>query len=319
MKRFSNLYLFVHPMPYTAPECDFWMKKWEKFMAEFGPDEENVISILPNEPKQINDLHELARKHFGSRCIFDPDDFGPNTKALIADDLERLFACRGRLNEWGPYEIWTSNNARRWTEGIKKTLIENGLTYDPEYLNFITCGCQWAGCLTKYSAFMAKYLGLNRIADIYMELVPGAGFPFDATFRERVILDRNVQLFLFEATDGRPMAQFHDGLRGVWEPPHTATVTIDPHKIELNTTPVAHPSAYVATRYLKDGFVANVIDGCFCGITTILGCYISYDEFKDALTQAVIAPYEKVRAASHIPNFLNNFTTSFPDQPIEIP
>jgi len=264
----------------------------------------------------------MAQKYFPQRCVFDPNDHSNETKVIIAEDLERTLTQRGRLTEWLPYEIWSSNNARYWSEGLKKELAKLDLTYEPDNLNLVLSGAQWAGCITKYSIFMSKYLGLTRPADININLTPDVGFPFKATFRERIGLDRHVQLFLFETPDGRPMAQFMDGFRGVWDPPHIATVSIDPYKVELNISfsrSVGCVPIQESSRFLEDGFISAVIDGCRQATTTILGAYISFDEFRDTMAKAKITPCRQVRAPSYTPIFMTPISTSFPDEPIEIP
>jgi len=296
-----TLYLFVHPMPRRASIREEHMAKWEKLFATEGPKESNAICVLSNAPKEMELLRRLAKKYFGRRCIIDPSDNSPATRLLIAGDLERTLSQRGNLDQWVPYEIWTSNNARRWTEGLKKELGSRGLTYDPAGLRVVACGQQWTGCLTKYALFITKYLGAAKAADVRPELSPGAGFPFKATFRECLAMDRQVQLFLFETADGQPMGQFLDGLRGVWEAPHAATIPIDPAKVEIFTTT---PNRYQQARHLHEcskivtaGLVVDVGDGCRPVITTIIGRGISYDDFRASLAKATITPLLRAAAA----------------------
>ena len=311
MRQLSTLYLFIHAMPYRAHTRREYMVKWEKLMGSEGPNEEHVVCILSDGTERFKPLEDLARAYFGERCIMDPSDEGPETKVLLAEDLERTFAGRGAYSEWVPYEIWTSSNARKWTEGLKKELNRLGYTYDPESLHVVTCGQQWGGCLTKYSAFMGKYLGLTKPADLRADLSPDAGFPVKAAFVERIPMDRHVYLFLFEMVDGRPMAQFMDGLRGVWEPPHVATVPIDPGNVEVVTT---SPNTYLkvdeATKVMENRVMVDVGDGCHPAFTTLIATKMRFDAFRASLVKATIAPREERRRVSYMVGYLDPVTTS---------
>lgn len=293
MGKLAKLFLFVHPMPYRASAVKEYMAKWTQLIRSEAPKEENAICLFSNPPHGMEDLRALARKQFGERCFIDPDDNSNETKLLMAEDLQRTLSSRGRYTEWIPYEIFTSNFARRWAEGLKRAFKAFGYTYDSD-LAVVSCGQQWGGCLTKYSMFVAKYLGVCKTPDVRADLSPDAAFPLKAKFIERIALDRHVCLFLFETPAGRWVGQFTDGLRAVWEPPHIAVVKIDPSKVETCTT---SPNAYIKVRerakFTRDGIVADVMDGCNPANTTILSHGIDYNEFKDALAKARIEPREE--------------------------
>lgn len=310
MKPITRLYLFIHPMPYRAETRREFMAKWEPLLEKEGPGETNALCVLSNKATGMEALQALAVRRFGDRCVLDPDDRGVETKVKIAEDLERTLAGRGSKREWIPYEIWTSNNARRWTEGLMKTLTERGYAFDPAALEFITCGQEWGGCVTKYSALMGKYLGMDRPADVRADLSPDAGFPIQASFVERVAMDRHVYLFLFRMLDGRPMGQFMDGLRAIWEPPHLATVRMDPKQVEVVTTsPNGLLKVDEAARVMPDGVIADVGDGCHPATTSLIGEGISYEGFRAALAEARIAPRNERCRVSFMPGWLNPVTT----------
>src|SRR6185295_4970252 len=281
--KISTLYLFVHCLgnwDSDAVRRDY-ADKWQSLFAQEGTKEDSAICFLTSGPESMA-IVELARKTFGQRCIVDPVDNSMATKALIADDLDAAFKQRGNISEWTPYEMWTSTNARKWTEGLKKELQSRRLTYDPQQLQIVACGQQWGGCLTKYSIFMTKYLGLAKHAEIRPELSPYAGYPLKARFRECITLDRQVQLFLFETADGRSMAQFLDGMRGVSEPPHVATIPLDAAQVELVVvTPSDNQQVQqVANPVATGSLLVDVGDGCRPVITSVLGKGISFDAFR---------------------------------------
>ncbi len=315
MKQLTKLYLFIHPMPRREHTRQKYMSKWEKLIIDQGPDEKIALCILSNAPKQMAELKSMAQRSFGERCIIDPHDISDETKVLLAEDLLRTFGGRGYHSEWLPYEIWTASNARKWTEGLKKSLDSRGFTYEPEHLHLVTCGQEWGGCLTKYSAFMAKYLGLMEAPDLRAELSPDAGFPIKAEFIERVEMDRHVYLFLFKMADGRPMAQYMDGLRAVWEPPHIATVELDASKVEVFTTsPNGHFQVSKAAEATDDTVIADVGDGCHPAVTTLIGTKIGYEGFRESLTNAKITSRNDRCSVQYMVEYLDPVTTSPGDE-----
>jgi len=297
MSEITKLYLLVHPMPRKTETRDRYMTLWRELIAKEAQNAENAICILSNadsEPMQT--LHAWAQDAFGDRCVLDPHDDGPETQVLIADDLRRTLGGRGSYTEWIPYEIWTSNMARMWTEGLKRELQERGHHYDPEALTVEACGQQWGGCLAKYSIFMPKYLGLTRPTDTNAALSPDAGWPVKAVFLERVAMDRHVWLFLFKTADGLTMAQFMDGLRAVWEPPHVVTVKIDPAHVEtMTTSPNRFIRADEHAEVLADAIVMDVGDGCHPAFTTLIATDMAFDEFRGALASGQVSPVTERR------------------------
>jgi hypothetical protein len=315
MKQLSTLYLFVHPMPRKESTRKAYVAKWEKLIIDSGSRDDHVICFLSNAPKQMLDLIALAKEHFGERCIIDPCDDSMATKVLLAEDLDKTMRKRGNKTEWQPYEIWTSNNARRWTEGLKKSLDDLGFVYEGQHLNLVTCGQQWGGCLIKYSMFMAKYLGLSEPPDLSAELSPDAGFPFKAEYKERVKMDRHVYLYLFKMADGLPMAQYFDGLRAVWESPHIATVQLDASTVEIvNRAPSAHMKVRGAAEATGNTIIADVGDGCHPATTTLIGTKIGYEEFRESLINAKITPWNNSSSVQYMLGYQDPLTVSRGDE-----
>jgi hypothetical protein len=304
-KTASHIVLFMHP-PSTLSYRELLKpnpaveENWRKVISAKARDEGTVVCIVQG-GKGDKELVDTAKRHFGDRCVVDPSDNSDETLILLARDLERTFRGRGNHGEWNHYELWSSNSARRWTEGFKKRLAQNGYAYDPKTVTMETFG-NWTGCHHKYSNFMAKYMGLTKPAVIHAEpsLSTLKGFPHKVVeYLECIPMDRHVVLVLFRREDGCPMAQYWDGLRAVWEPPHTATVTDYPKRVELYTLPTnSLIPVSGATRKLRHGFVADVGDGTHSAYTTIVG-QLNKDadirEFRDALAGATITPRDDKR------------------------
>jgi hypothetical protein len=307
-KLIKHILLFMHP---PAQFSQYRLLKpnpvveenWKKVIAENGPDEANVVCIV-HSSKRDQALEEVALRHFGDRCIANPRDNSDATRLILAGDLDRTFGKRGYHGEWNPYEIWSSNNARRWVEGFKRRLAGKGYTYDPASVTMETFG-NWSGCHHKYSNFMAVYLGMKAPAHIHAEteLCSLKSVPMPAhEFVELKAMERHVWLALFRREDGIPMAQFWDGLRPVWEPPHTAHVTMDPNKVDLFTfSPNSLIPVHGLSKKLKGGFIADVGDGTHPAFTTVVARSnkdSDFEELRAALMHAEIQPRDDKRQVS---------------------
>ncbi len=306
MKELKKIFLFVHlpvssnPVSgvlHPAKYLSSLYEKWRQLIVEEGRDEEKGICILisdKDDPKE-KEFGDFALKHFGARgVVVDPDYKDPEVMVLLAQDLEQTFRNRGAYEQWIPYELWSSMNARFWAEGFKKRLAIQGYSFDPTTVEFESCGEAWDGCLAKYTSFMGRYLGLSKPIERIVELCPLTNFLREANFVECVAIDHHVRLFLFGGKYGRPVAQFFDGMRGVWEKPHIVTVAIDPKKVSIITT---SPNLYVkvrsATKILENKVIVDVGDGCHPAITTLIGKNTSFDEFKAALTTGKVTDKEE--------------------------
>jgi len=293
MANLTRLVLVVHVHTPRDPEAAkaYW-DRWEDLFRTEGAREDSALCMLSSSNGAEPELTVLAQKRFGDRFVLDPRDASEATQLVMAEDLAKTLSGRGRFDQWVPYEIWTSSMARRWTEGLKRELAERGHTWDPGRMKVLAFGQQWGGCLTKYAMFMPRYLGVTQTPDVLAECSPDAGWPLAARFIERVPLERHVSLWLFETHDGRPMAQFLDGLRAVWEPGHRAVVPLDRKSVEfLDVSPNGFLQLDSKSGACAEGFVADVGDGCQPRFTTILGS-VGGDvgALRDALSRARIEP-----------------------------
>jgi len=308
----TKLHLFVHPVPRDPETLATLMPLWRGLIEREAQDHHTALCLLSNSPKEMKLLAEWGQGSFGERCFLDPNDNSPETKLVLLDDLERTLRGRGNFAQWKPYEIWSSNNARRWAEGLKRDMASRGFTYDPETLVVESCGQQWGGCLAKYSCFLPKYMGMTQATRVNAEFSVDPGIPMKARFVERIAMARHVWLFLFETADGLPMGQYFDGLRAVWEPPHVVRVRLDPQQVELVTT---SPNAYLkvdqAARADADGLVLDVGDGIHPAFSTLVGRDTRFDAFKAAMAAGEVAPRaaDGERVAYH-PLYFDPITTS---------
>ena len=300
MKELRRIYFRIHPNSWEMYAKlglgDAYFKEWEGILINKNRKDAAIVIIHGSHRAQ--ELEDLCIRHFKERCFINPYDDSPETQLLLFQDLERMFHLRGSYDEWIPYELWSSNNARRWTEGLKSEMKKRGYFFDPEKVEMESWGNIWSGCSIKYTTFLAKYLGLSHPMKRSVELPVKTGWPLKVKeFLGSFSLDHYVQLFLFTTRgfwsleDDRPVAMFIDGLRGVWEPPHIAIVPIGPDKVSEVYT--ISPNSFVkvrdASKVLEDRVIADVGDGCHPAFTILIGKEdVAPSEFKSTMLKAKI-------------------------------
>ncbi|MCC7349820.1 MAG: hypothetical protein IT446_04560 [Phycisphaerales bacterium] len=295
--KIDTLYLFVHPLHVLGSEADRCMALWRKLLEQERANPHAAVCIISDGHPDTAPLAELANELFGDRCLDDPRDESESTKIQVSDDLDRMFAQRGWNDQWAPYEFWSSRNVRRNAMGILKMMRPRGLEYDPATLRLVACGQQWGGCMAKYPMFIARYMELKQTPQIRADLSPEAGYPHQAQFLEGIELDRHVTLYLFKTPDGRPMAQFIDGLRAIWEQPHVAILPAEatPRIQAVIDSPNANVSARGhPVRWHPDGAIEiDVADGVRPVNVTLFGQGISHEAFRDIVKNARILAINK--------------------------
>jgi hypothetical protein len=311
MKELKKIYLVCHPIyhldrPESSPKHyvedeAVLFEKWKELIIEEGQDKEKGICLLLDcSGPKTEELKNLALEYFEARCVMPDSNLcsEPDIKILLAEDLQETLKRRGSYRQWIPYEMWSSVNARIWSEDFRRKLRNQGYHFDPETVEFESCGASWGGCVTKYSVFMGRYLELSNPIkpNAELSLIPlRKGYPpRKSKFIERIAMEHHVWLFLFEGEAGGPVAQFLDGLRGIWEFPHVVTVSIDPQKVDVEaSSPNANIELEGEIEILEDEVIVDVGDGCHPSVTTLIGKDISFGEFKETLVKAKISDRNK--------------------------
>lgn len=283
----EKLYLFVHPLHVVNQQTQRYMQLWRQLLESERNNPHAAVNIVADAHAGTAPLIELARSILGDRCMVDALDRSDAVKIQIADDLEQTNARRGWYNQWIPYEMGMSCHARRIAAGILRQAGGRGLEVTPR-TSMIAMGQQWGACTAKYPMFISRYLELEQAPWVRADLCPDAGYPYQANFRERLELDRQVQLYLFVAADGRPMAQLIEGKRAIWESPSVAVIRAGDSPLfqpDLTSPNSCIPASPTALRRCSDGALEfDVIDGNRPNNVTLFGRDVSYETFRQVLT-----------------------------------
>ncbi|NLX07895.1 MAG: hypothetical protein GXY33_22365 [Phycisphaerae bacterium] len=228
------------------------------YMDSMGADEVLILFPIGSSPAMV-DIEDHAARVLGRRCVVVSDVAVRNPPAAW-DDLDNpigRFLDDDRLEgkaEWlagVPAEIHAElveeiRQARSRTRGpwrtsvlkvlyvsrlfardIAAAMVDADLRYDPATVEAVAFGEGFEQCAMTWKAMTVPYLGLRRPAENVFELsVSGARCLVGATFRERLALDHDVRLFLWEGGDGRSVALYARAWCRLRDPQCYATVDL---------------------------------------------------------------------------------------------
>ena len=211
-------------------------------MEQMGPDE--VLLLFPVEDKlPMRDLEEFAKRTLGRRAIIvdRPLRSPPAAWRELANPLERFLndsQLQGReeflagvppqiqaeleaeiraalakggavAQSWNPSVLEVLYYSRLCAMDIQKEFQRRNLVYDPEKTAGEAFGEGFEQCAMTFKQMLVPYLGLKDSVDNRWDLsVSGASFLVDATFRERIDLDENLRLYLWETEDEKIVAMY---------------------------------------------------------------------------------------------------------------
>ncbi len=215
-------------------------QKWFQAIAGLGPKEALVICAA-----RVGcppDLRAHAEKHLGSRAVVIeeyldqrsdfPDQLSIQAKMEIGEDVVAMYQKYGK--EWTPQSLSVPIVARGWVERLHLVFNQRGLTFDPKTVRVDGWGESFEGCVANYARFLGPYLGLTKpIENEYEMTVPDAPFLLTARFLEKIPLERDVHLYLWEVADGQLVALFQKARTTVAEPALFAQFPLAGLKIEL--------------------------------------------------------------------------------------
>jgi hypothetical protein len=268
LKQLRKIYLAVHPLGFLlAPpgHPNRQTKTWEQWpgRCELGypralelqrkyrqlireaKDDEGMF-FIPGD----RELLDLARRHFGSRCVAvrSNPDLGSDFAKGLEEDRQRATKNRGPGWEKQPsfppgleWSVWRTSKA--WATDSHRQLEEQGYTYDPATVEFVAFGGDWCYCCGSYPIHMGRALGLAKPIERRFDLIEPSASPMimKATVVDQNLpMPDNIRLFIFKTANegptwGRYVAQFWEGMHGIMDRPHVVAVDFPPGSVtEIN-------------------------------------------------------------------------------------
>jgi hypothetical protein len=324
------------PLPEGVREEDYLAcLSWEKevnqrqkdFIGQMKPNEALILFPI-SQCEAMMDLERHAEALLGQRCVFvrsvhpdppaawadlpDPiqqflddknlegkeaylSDVPPESQKEMAAEIREAYEARH--SDWGLGALEVAYTSRMFALDIQRKLDQQALRYDPSTVTCESFGEGFEQCAMTWKAMVVPYLSLKSPADNIFELsVSGARFLVEALFRERVELDHDTRLYLWEGQDGRPIGLYARAWCRLRDPQFYAHVPLHGFSCELWTVagygtlvwPGEESSITLANGYLKvpvlNGIRRDATDGAYY----IIGNDIGFEAFRERLIGSVI-------------------------------
>jgi hypothetical protein len=265
LKMLCKMYLFVHGLSWieiTPDDPRRRTKEWEQWPGrceichdyEFklqrkyqrlirDAKEDEGIFCLSNGMKGNTELIEFARKHFGLRCVvcgleYDRDHnrqvLGVNFAKGLEDDRRQAIKNRGPSLAEDELAAWEHSKA--WAIDLNQRLAAQGYTYDPTTVGFLAFGEDWSACAATYPIHMGRAFGLTRPIERRFDLINPDCSPVllrATAIEQNLAMPENICLFIFKSVEGRLLAQYWEGMHGIFDKPHVIKVNFPPASVRL--------------------------------------------------------------------------------------
>ncbi len=261
-------------------------RKHQQLIREAREDE--GIFFLPTGFDSNNELIELAREHFGPRCVVCrlENDTEHNREVLGVDfvrgiEEDRQQAIKNRGPNLTERELYAWEHSKAWAIDLDKQLAERGYTYDPATVEFIAFGENWVGCVATFPIHMGRAFGLTKPMERRFDLINPDWSPMltKATPVERGLpMPENIRLFIFKTEEnvgptwGRYVAQYWEGLHGLMDPPHVVTVEFPPDSVtecDLFGWEIGRARGTLGNQYGREGYYyGHMVMNVGCGAHT---------------------------------------------------
>jgi hypothetical protein len=287
-----NEALIIYPIGQSKPMLDL-IATGER---ELGPRCIVQKSMVCEAPAQLQDMSEPIR-HFlddeqmeGRQAYWDviPEPLRPEIEQEIRD------ACEVLGYDWRPGALKAIQGNRVYAQEFADAFAERGLLIDPETVTAEAFGEGFEQCAMHWKAMIPGYLGWrNAVENNFHLSVSGFSILFDAQFKERISLDHDIRLFLWEKWHGLPLAFFARARGRLADPRYYVELPVDTGFLEVwENRDVIWPAAD-SPLSVRDGFLpVPVMTGsrkyANCDCCYLLGASYAYDEFRDMLLAAEI-------------------------------
>ena len=303
-------------------------QRQKEFISRMEPNEALIMFPI-SRSKPMLDLEQHAEKILGRRCIFirevhedpptswrelsDPikrfieggklkgkEDYLKSIPTPIREELQAEIrqACQTLGSDWGVGGLEVLYASRMFAEDIQNQLQKNGLVYDRQRVESEAFGEGFEQCAMTWKAMVIPYLGLANPATNNFDLsVSPARFLVQAKFKEQIKLTEDVQLYLWEGADNRPIGFYARAWCQLKDPQFYTHIQLEGFTFEVWSErlygtkhwPAEDSPFNVESGYLKvpvlNGIRRDSTDGAFY----VIGQDVSFHEFRKHLLKAKIS------------------------------
>lgn len=305
-------------------------KLQKQFMDRMKPDEALVMFPISRAPVMV-DLERHGTSVLGRRCIISrlaawdvpeawyklpnkiqqfldtPDlegkeQFLKNVPPEIQKELENEIrdACKTIGYNWSVSAFDVMYYQRMAAEEILKEFKYRGLVFDPKTVKCEAFGEGFEECAMTWRTMLPPYMGINGPAhNIYDLSVTGTKLLFGSKFKERIELEKDIALYLWEGADGRPIGMFARGICRLKDPQYFTEIAwkgAEPDVWMMNYHYFPPNSKLIqldkgVLRVAVHNGIRRDHDKDNDGVYYITA-RLPYKEFRDRLVKAKIVPWE---------------------------
>jgi len=297
-------------------------QRQKQYISRMKPDEALVVFPIGRSPAML-DLEQHAEKVLGPRCIIvrrnsvDPPaawstvphamqrfltdqslegrseflkNVSPEIQAELAAEISQAGELRGY--DWNLAVLEVIYYSRLCAQDVLNAFGERGLTFDPQTMQCEAFGEGFEQCAMTWKQMLVPYMGLAAPAYNVFDLsVSGAPFLLKARPKERVQLDHEIQLFLWEGADGRPIGLFARAWCRLKDPQFYARIPLQGAAIGVwDLTSRIKPSASSPVRQESDDLIVPVLNAIRRDSTDltgyVIGSGVRMPEFRERLIRA---------------------------------
>lgn len=317
--------------PETVADKEAFMRcyEWEKkvierqkaFFKTMKPDEMLFLFPIGTSPAMLS-LQDAAFEALGDRCIIPTPTPIEADRNLTIDqyldepslpDREKTFReVPPEIRE----ELLSEMRAAReklgsnWSMGIIKVIVynrlcaaealnvmkERGLEFDPETVECEAFGEGFEQCAMTWKSMMVHYMGIKHPAlNIFDLSVTGQPFLATARIRDRILLDNEVVLYLWEGDGGKLIGFYARAWCKLADPQYFARINTKDMPMETwDITQRITPADGTPVRMEGETLVIPVYNAIRRDSTDrivyVIANGANYDQCKKRLLEARIAP-----------------------------
>lgn len=244
---------------------------------------------LPGKREFIHDM----LTDFGRRKA--PKDLAGELEAEIGE------TCEAIGYDWSYQALKVIYYSRVLALELEEKFREQGLVYAAQSVECVAFGEGFEQCAMTWKAMLPHYMGLaNPIGNDFELSVSGAPFLVTAKFKERIALNGDVRLFLWEGENGQPIALFCRAKARLKDPQLFAHIPLKGFNLEVRGVapdtkywPVKHPFQS-AIRIWRGRLMVPVMAALRRNNADepyyLLASGISFEDFRRQLVNAEINP-----------------------------
>mgnify|MGYP001163756107 CR=1 FL=1 len=251
---------------------------------------------LHHEPKVLHEIEEPIKHFLEDEVMEGRDEFWelvqPELRSQITEEIRA--ACTIMGFSWAPSALNLLAISHTYAQEISDAINCRGLVVDANTISSEAFGEGFEQCAMSWKSMIPGHLEWSRPIENNFDLsVSGAHVLFDATFRERVALENDIRLFLWERSHGLPMAMFARATARFVDPGYEVQIPLTNLEVEAwGMQTLLWPETKSILKSDNQHLWIPVLSGtakrpnetCY-----LVGCNVSYDDFRDILVKAKIS------------------------------